>query len=90
MDVEGVFEGIKSTNQAPEMSYMGGEDSAVGVQQKKSKTAATRTPRKGLKSEELLLQHVGQTTEHIGSISQVPMGETKMDDNYNTLKRKIS
>ena len=57
------------------------------MQKKKRKTAATGKPRKALKSEELLLQHVGQMTEHIGSISQVLMGETKMDENDNTLKR---
>ena len=85
-DVEGAFEESESTEQAPGTSHNESEDKTVGVQKKKRKTAATGKPRNALKSEELLLQHVGQMTEHIGSILQVLMGEKKMDDNDNTLK----
>ena len=47
------------------------KSSIVGARKRKRKTGATGTSSKGKKSEDVLLEHVGAMTEHIGSISKV-------------------
>ena len=49
----------------------GDNSSIVGARKSKRKTGATGTSSKCKKSEDVLLEHVGAMTEHIGSISQV-------------------
>ena len=62
--------------------------SIFGARKRKRKTGASGTPSKDKKAEDVLLEHVGAMTEHIGSIPEVLLSSASCEVDGNQLKKE--